>query len=202
MIDVTKTQYSQRERCDEQHPAWCSPGHCLVTEDGVRVHEQAPVRWEDHEAEVRLESRLLDPAGEEDTYVELILTNLRLTWFRYCGILPVEVVRRLCDQLTEHLDAVALPGEPPGPRPALPGVLARWGRPVSEEPEGGIHLLLADDTVSAGHRGRCCLTLCGELVALVSASCLPGCDREHVLCQECVSEANVWGAAADRQAAR
>ncbi len=122
MIDVTETQGSQREPgraavdgngCDEQHPAWCSPEHCLVTEDGVRVHQQAPVSWEDHEAEVLFESRLLDPADEQDTYLELSLKNLQLTRFHYLGILPLEVARRLRDQRTEHLDAVAPPGEPP-----------------------------------------------------------------------------------------
>ncbi len=74
---------------------------------------------------------------------------------------------------------------------------------MSEDPEGGIHLLLADDTVSAGHRGRRSLPLCNQLVPLVSEHCLPECDREHFLCPQCVSEATIWSADPDdRQAAR
>lgn len=115
VIDIAETQESQRERgpvavddngSDEQHPAWCSREHCFVTDQGVVLHQQAPIRWEDGRAEVRCESRLLDPADDEHTYVELSLENLRLKWLRYHGILPVEVARRLRDQLTEHLDAV------------------------------------------------------------------------------------------------
>jgi hypothetical protein len=44
-----------------RHPSWCSPQYCFLDEDGVQVHEQAPVRWE--ECEVRFESRLLFPTG-------------------------------------------------------------------------------------------------------------------------------------------
>ncbi len=129
VIDITGTQGSQRERgpaamdgngADGQHPAWCSPQHCNVTDDGVRGHEQAPVRWEDHEGEVRWESRLFDPADAEHPYVELSLENLRLTWVHYYGILPLEVARRLRDQLTKHLDAVAPPGQPPDPDQLCP----------------------------------------------------------------------------------
>ena len=51
--DVPETQDSQHERgrvvaaedgkrIDDQHPAWCSPEHCWITDEGVRVHEQAP----------------------------------------------------------------------------------------------------------------------------------------------------------------
>ncbi len=74
---------------------------------------------------------------------------------------------------------------------------------MSEDPEGGIHLLLADDTVSAGHRGRRYLTLCNKIVPLVSEHCLPECDQEHYLCPQCVSEANIWSTDTDdRQAGR
>jgi hypothetical protein len=45
---------------DGEHPAWCSAEHCYVTDEGVRVHEQAPTRWEDDTAEVRCESQLRD----------------------------------------------------------------------------------------------------------------------------------------------
>ncbi len=93
------------KRADDEHPAWCSPSHCYVTE-GVRVHEQAPTHWEDATAELRCETRLVDPADDGNVYVELDLHNLRLTNFHYYGCLPVEVARRLRDQLTEHLDAV------------------------------------------------------------------------------------------------
>ncbi len=115
MTDVAKTQDSQRERppvavngngSDEQHPAWCSPQHCFVTDTGVRFHHQAPVHWEDGRAEFRCESQLLEATDDENTYIALSLENLRLSWVRYHGTLPVEVARRLRDQLTEHLDAV------------------------------------------------------------------------------------------------
>jgi hypothetical protein len=45
-----------------EHPLWCSPERCFLDEYGVRVHEQEPVRWDDHE--VRFESRLFFPEGE------------------------------------------------------------------------------------------------------------------------------------------
>jgi hypothetical protein len=43
------------KRADDEHPAWCSPEHCFVTDEGVRVHHQAPTCWEDDTAEVRCE---------------------------------------------------------------------------------------------------------------------------------------------------
>ncbi len=88
------------------HPAWCSAEHCFVTDDGVRVHGQAPTWWEDGTAEVRVDTRLIDPADDPGVYVELSMQNLRFKTSRYCGILPVATVQRLRDQLTEHLDAV------------------------------------------------------------------------------------------------
>ncbi|MGH3996168.1 MAG: hypothetical protein ACRDTJ_01735 [Pseudonocardiaceae bacterium] len=88
------------------HPAWCSAEHCYVTDDdGVRVHMQAPTRWEDGTAEVRVETRLIDPADEPGVYLELSMENLRLKFSQYYGILPIATVRRLQDQLAEHLNA-------------------------------------------------------------------------------------------------
>jgi hypothetical protein len=50
-----------------RHLAWCDPQHCFVTEEGVRVHQQALVRWEDNTAEqLRFETRLIGP-GERRT---------------------------------------------------------------------------------------------------------------------------------------
>ncbi|MGH3872650.1 MAG: hypothetical protein ACRDSR_14265 [Pseudonocardiaceae bacterium] len=100
--DGKRTDY---ERTDDEHPAWCSAEHCYVTDDGVRVHEQAPTRWEDGIAEVRCESRLLDPADESNIYVELELQNLRLG-NRFDWLMPLDTARQLRDHLTEHLDAV------------------------------------------------------------------------------------------------
>ncbi|MGH3567866.1 MAG: hypothetical protein ACRDRH_17915 [Pseudonocardia sp.] len=88
-----------------RHPSWCSPQHCFLTEDGVRVHEQQPVRWE--ECEVRFESRLLFPEGEHPpaTYLQLSIDNLLPTWRCVDAFLPIAAARRLRDQLTSHLDA-------------------------------------------------------------------------------------------------
>ncbi len=116
MNDVPETpKHQQREpgaaeedgkRTDDEHPAWCSPQHCYVTDEGVRVHEQAPTRWEDDTAEVRFESQLLDPADESTIYVALQLQNLSLKDNRFDWVVPLDTARRLRDQLTEHLDAV------------------------------------------------------------------------------------------------
>ena len=81
-------------------------GALLCHRRGVRVHEQAPIRWQDDTAEVRCESRLLDPADDPNIYVELLLQNLRLTPSQFYGVVPVAAARRLRDQLTAHLDAV------------------------------------------------------------------------------------------------
>ncbi len=94
------------KRTDAEHPAWCSAEHCYVTDEGVRVHEQAPTRWEDDTAEVRFESQLLDPADDSNIYVELQLQNLRLKGNQFSWVVPLETAQRLRDQLTEHLDAV------------------------------------------------------------------------------------------------
>lgn len=91
---------------DDEHPAWCSSERCYVTDEGVRVHEQAPTRLEDDTAEVRFESRLLDPADDSNIYVELHLQSLRFTASQFHWLVPVTTARRLRDQLTAHLDAV------------------------------------------------------------------------------------------------
>jgi hypothetical protein len=87
------------------HPSWCSPQHCFLDEDGVQVHEQEPVRWE--ECKVRFESRLLFPDGEHPptTYLQLGIEDLRLTWRCVDTFLPIAAVKRLRDQVTVHLDA-------------------------------------------------------------------------------------------------
>jgi hypothetical protein len=87
------------------HPPQCSPQHCFLDEDGVQVHEQEPVCWE--ECEVRFESRLLFPDGEHPptTYLQLRIDNLRLTWRFVDVFLPITAARRLRDQLTAHLNA-------------------------------------------------------------------------------------------------
>ncbi len=85
---------------------WCSPGHCSVTGDGVRVHQQASVVWEDDAAEVRFESRLVDPADDSNVYVELHLGDLRfVTGGFHRVLLPMATARRLGDELTARLDA-------------------------------------------------------------------------------------------------
>jgi hypothetical protein len=91
---------------DEAHPAWCSPQHCSRTEEKGRVHEQAPTRWEDDTAglRARFESQLLDPGDDDTTYLELRLRNLKIR-DEFSALLPLDIARRLRDQLTEHLDA-------------------------------------------------------------------------------------------------
>ncbi|MGH3832170.1 MAG: hypothetical protein ACRDRS_17270 [Pseudonocardiaceae bacterium] len=90
---------------DDGHPAWCSAEHCFITDDGVRVHEQAPVRGEDDDAEVQFESRLVDLADDPDIYLELRLKSPKLRANEFYGLMPVATARRLRDQLTAHLDA-------------------------------------------------------------------------------------------------
>lgn len=93
-----------------EHPPWCSPQHCYVQDDGVRVHEQEPVHWE--EGEMRFESRLFFPDGElpPTTYLQLSIDNLRLTWRYVDAFLPIATARRLRDQLTAHQARSAVPG--------------------------------------------------------------------------------------------
>ncbi len=88
-----------------RHPSWCSPQHCFLNEDGVRVHEQEPARWE--QCEVRFESRLFFPDGEHPpaTYLQLRIDDLRLTCRGVDAFLPIAAARRLRDQLTAHIDA-------------------------------------------------------------------------------------------------
>ncbi|MGH3754656.1 MAG: hypothetical protein ACRDRP_18555 [Pseudonocardiaceae bacterium] len=91
---------------EAEHPAWCSPEHCYHTDDGVRVHQQAPSRWEGECAvPLRFETCLLDPGDDDTTYLELRLRNLKLP-DEFYGLLPLDVARRLRDRLTAHLDTV------------------------------------------------------------------------------------------------
>ncbi|MGH3888427.1 MAG: hypothetical protein ACRDSZ_17995 [Pseudonocardiaceae bacterium] len=111
MIDAKETQDPQHEcgpmaENGNEHPAWCSAEHCFVTDDGVRVHEQAPVRWEDETAAVRVETRLIDPADDLSVYVELCATSLRFKRDSFYAIMPTAAAQRLRDQLTAHLNAV------------------------------------------------------------------------------------------------
>lgn len=87
------------------HPSWCSPQRCYLDENGVWVHEQTPVRWE--ECEVRFESRLLFPAGElpPTTYLQLCVEDLLFRGRCVDMFLSIATARRLRDQLTAHLDA-------------------------------------------------------------------------------------------------
>ncbi len=79
-----------------------------MTDEGVRVPEQAPAVGEDDAAEVRFDSRLGDPAEDSTGYVELHLQSLRCATGGVRGVLPVATARRLCAELTAHLDAVEL----------------------------------------------------------------------------------------------
>ncbi|MGH3718608.1 MAG: hypothetical protein ACRDRI_07155 [Pseudonocardiaceae bacterium] len=96
---------STTDQPDNEHPAWCSAEHCFITDEGVWIHEQAPTHWEDDNAEIRVESRLVYLADDPDTYLELRLTSLRLRLNDFFGLMPVTTARRLRDQLTTHLDA-------------------------------------------------------------------------------------------------
>lgn len=95
-------------RADDEHPAWCSPAHCFVTEEGVRVHEQAPIRWEAQcVAPLRFETCLIDPGDDDTTYLELRVRDLKWRG-EFHAILSLDTARRFRDQLTEHLDAALL----------------------------------------------------------------------------------------------
>jgi hypothetical protein len=94
----------------EAHPAWCDPQHCYRTDDGVRVHHQAPIRWgAECVTPVQFETSLLDPDDADTTYLELRIHDLVLR-DQFSGILPLDTVRRLRDQLTEHLDTAETTG--------------------------------------------------------------------------------------------
>jgi Transposase IS66 family len=59
------------------HPVWCSPEHCYRTDDGIRVHQQAPNRWDgEGVVPLRFETCLIDPGDDDTTYLELRLRNL------------------------------------------------------------------------------------------------------------------------------
>jgi hypothetical protein len=134
MIDVRETP-DPRGECgrvavdgrpaDEEHPAWCSPAHCFVTDDGVRVHEQAPIRWEaECVATLRFETCLIDPGDDDTTYLQLRMRDLTLR-DEFYAILPLDTVRRFRDQLTEHLDGATHPAPPPSSRSDLHGIQRR-----------------------------------------------------------------------------
>jgi hypothetical protein len=53
---------------------------------------------------LRFETALLDPGDDTTTYLELRVRNLELREEFY-GLLPLDTVRALRDQLTGHLDA-------------------------------------------------------------------------------------------------
>ncbi|MGH3828075.1 MAG: hypothetical protein ACRDQX_13035 [Pseudonocardiaceae bacterium] len=105
---ATPDQPAERAGTESGHPTWCSPDYCYVTDDGVRVHEQAPVVWEDEAAEVRFDSRLFDPADDPDVYVELFLQSVRVPPSGFYGAFPLHTARRLRDELTAHLDSAEL----------------------------------------------------------------------------------------------
>ena len=90
---------------DPEHPAWCSPGRCYRTDEGERVHQGVPVRWED--CGVRFEITLVRPEDDYRTYVELQLASLALKDVVYAAM-PVPSARRLRDQLSAQLNAAAL----------------------------------------------------------------------------------------------
>lgn len=92
---------------DEHHPGWCSAEHCYRTDYDVRVHLQAPSRWEDDE--VRFETCLISPE-DDTTYLELRIKDLRLSWRCVNAYLSVPAARRLRDRLNAHLDAAACGG--------------------------------------------------------------------------------------------
>jgi len=54
---------------------------------------------------LRFETSLLDPGDDDTTYFALRVRNLELR-DEFYGLLPLDTVRALRDQLTEHLDAV------------------------------------------------------------------------------------------------
>jgi hypothetical protein len=105
---------------EARHPAWCSPGHCYRTDDGVRVHQQAPSRWEGKcvvplrfetslldpgdDTTTYLELRVLDPSDDEHLYLDLDLRCLKLTGNGFRWVVTLDTARRLRDQLTAHLD--------------------------------------------------------------------------------------------------
>jgi hypothetical protein len=91
-----------------EHPWWCSPAHCYHTEEGVRVHVQAPACWEqvDDFARARFETCLVSP-DDEPSGIPYLALKMRSTSSRgfVHTILPLGDARRLRDQLSAHLDA-------------------------------------------------------------------------------------------------
>lgn len=95
----------QTRPAEPGHPVWCSPRHCYrQDEDGLLVHVQRPVVWEDDCAEARFESGLVHPLDDDRTYLELSVESLLLGNSVHV-VLAVAGARRLRDQLSAHLDA-------------------------------------------------------------------------------------------------
>lgn len=92
----------------EEHPGWCSPEHCYRTEDGVRVHVQAPTSLDggDDVDPLRIETSLFDPRDDPKTYLELSLRD-PASRHEFYALLTLDTARALRDQLTAHLDRAA-----------------------------------------------------------------------------------------------
>lgn len=83
------------------HPPWCSPQHCYLTEEGIRVHVQRPVRWRDDTGEVQFTSGLIHPLDDDRTYLELMVTSSPLRDSVH-AVMSMAAARRLRDQLSAH----------------------------------------------------------------------------------------------------
>ncbi|MGH3769891.1 MAG: hypothetical protein ACRDRW_00580 [Pseudonocardiaceae bacterium] len=84
------------------HPAWCCPRHCFVTDDGVRVHQSAPTRDEDAGAWV--ETRLVCPEDGSDTYLQLLVADMRFGR-EVTPFVQLATATRLRDRLSAYLNA-------------------------------------------------------------------------------------------------
>lgn len=105
--DISQPVSPQRENANSvsEHPGWCSPAHCYrIAPEGVRVHMQAPVCWEqdDELTPTRFKTGLLAAEHEPFTYLEL---ELRTFVGVAHTILSLTDARRLRDQLSAHLEA-------------------------------------------------------------------------------------------------
>lgn len=89
------------------HPVWCSPQHCYVTDDGVRVHQSAPTRDADDASWV--ETQLISSDDESDTYLELLVRDVRFGR-EVPPFLELATAGRLRDRLSAYL-AAAEPSE-------------------------------------------------------------------------------------------
>lgn len=82
-------------------PPWCSPQHCYLTDERIRVHVQRPVRWRYDTGEVQFTSGLIRPLDDHRTYLELTVTSLPLHDSVHM-VLSAAGARRLRDQLSAH----------------------------------------------------------------------------------------------------